>query len=299
MASFLLKTWNCFGTAQSALAFLRWRGVPDSHRFELPEVKQAVLEADIVCLQELFMSEAEAFFDRLDHGHKARVDNRSTLFPLTFGGSGLGIASRFPIVSQTVRSFSRPQVGTERFARKGVLHARLDVGDTHLDVVTTHLQSGYTPKARQVRARQLREIANVVEELGSADRPFIVCGDLNIDGLSDALAADELAGEYQALRAALPAFEDLGAEGDAATFHPHPEINELAHRFEAHGPRQRIDYVLFRPSKAHELRAEGCEIALHEPFFPEGRPRTFASDHFALRARFSLRPAGSRAHQTE
>ncbi len=289
MSSFLLKTWNCFGTAQSALAALRWRGAPDAHRFAHPEVARAVREADVLCLQELFISDAEEFFERLDHTHKARVGNRSTVFPLTFGGSGLGVASRFPLLCHATRSFSRPHVGAERFARKGVLHARIDLGGPVVDVFTTHMQSGEGLSARDVRLRQLRELAGWVEELGAPERTAIVCGDLNIDGLSPARAR----GEYDALRGALPDFWDLGAEHDRPTFHPDPEVNELAHRFNAKSPRQRIDYVLFRPSRQRDVQPGPCELALERPVYDNGR-RTFASDHFALRARFDWRTGPER-----
>src|SRR5262245_47116223 len=123
MTSFALKTWNCFGAAQDARALLRWRGIPDAHRLSHPEVVAAVRSSDIVCMQELFLSEAEAFFDGLEHEHKTRDHNRNTYWPLTVGGSGLGLASRFRIVRGGLRPFDRPQAGAERFARKGMLHA--------------------------------------------------------------------------------------------------------------------------------------------------------------------------------
>jgi endonuclease/exonuclease/phosphatase family metal-dependent hydrolase len=279
MTTFTLKTWNCFGAAQHAGAFIRWRGIPDAHRLTHPEVISTVQAADVVCVQELFLTEAVSFFDALDHAHKARDHNQNTYWPLTFGGSGLGLASRFQLASRHVRGFSGPKVGFERFARKGMLHARLRVEGAELDVVTTHFQSGYDARARSVRAHQLAELRRLVDELGAEHRSFVVCGDLNIDGLAPARS-----GEYASLRAALPDFVDLGASGDQPTFHPDAEVNPLAHRFEAGSPPQRIDYVLFRPSRQRDLEAEDCELVLADPL-PGGGLVTFPSDHFGLRVR--------------
>ena len=283
MRSFALKTWNCFGAAQSATAFLRWRGIPDAHRLAHPEVLAAVCAADVLCMQEVFLSEAEAFFEALDHAHKARDHNRSTWWPLTVAGSGLAIASRFPLVASAIRPFRCAQVGAERFARKGALFARVCVVDDpplYIDVITTHFQAGYDRGARLVRAAQLRELRAFVDEVADPSRTFVICGDHNLDGL-----APVRGGEYAELRAALPEFDDLGAAEDHPTFHPHPDFNELAHRFERKSPPQRIDYVLLRPATG-AVRAEPCEVALRSRLTcASGLPTTYASDHFALRVR--------------
>jgi endonuclease/exonuclease/phosphatase family metal-dependent hydrolase len=284
MGSFTLKTWNCFGTAQDAGAFIRWRGVPDAHRLSHPEVLSTVHAADVLCLQEVFLSDAESFFDTLEHEHKTRDHNRNSYWPLTFGGSGLGLASRFQMVARSMRQFRGPTVGAERFARKGMLHARLRIdSDVELDVLTTHLQSGYGDKPRAIRAKQLLELRSFVDEVGSSDRTFIVCGDLNIDGLAGARD-----GEYAALRDALDCFTDLGADEDHATFHPHHEINTLAHRFENGSPPQRIDYVLFRPSHSADLEPASCELSLRQPLSAADGV-TFPSDHFGLRVTLRAR----------
>jgi endonuclease/exonuclease/phosphatase family metal-dependent hydrolase len=287
MRRFTLKTWNCFGAAQTAAAFLFSKEPPDPHRFRVPELKRIVEGVDVVCMQELFVPSAESFFDALNHDHKLRDHNTSTWWPLTFGGSGLGIASRFPIVEQAIIPFSRPHVSSERFARKGVLHARLRVpGElpVEVDIITTHMQSGYDAKARAVRARQLGELGALAERVASSDRPVVVCGDMNIDGLSDARRDSE----YRGLVDALPGFVDVGAEADQATFHPHPDVNPLAHRFEANGIRQRIDYVFFRGPDSAAMRVLGSTLRLQTALETSTAGVTFASDHFALEVTFEV-----------
>jgi endonuclease/exonuclease/phosphatase family metal-dependent hydrolase len=283
MTEIVLQTWNCFGAAQSLRSALSWRGVVDAHRLDHPEVKREVAAADIVCMQEVFLGDAEAFFDGLEHPHKLRDDNRATLWPLTVGGSGLAVASKLPFSSRAVRPFSRPHVGAERFARKGLLHVRVEIEDgVELDLVTTHMQSGYDDGARRVRERQLTELREAVDTLGAEDRAFVVAGDLNICGL-----AEGRADEYATIRSVLPDFTDLGADDDAPTFHPHPEVNSLAHRFESSSPKQRVDYVLFRPAARGGPTPLGCELALSDRLEGHG-PTTFASDHFAVRVRLGL-----------
>ena len=241
-------------------------------------------DVDILCMQEVFLLETEAFFDDLPHTHKTRDHNRTSFWPLTVGGSGLGLASRLPIVERALRPFSRPHVGSERFARKGVLHARVLVEQSprlELDVLTTHLQAGEGQSAAAVRARQLRELREVIDAVGSQDRPFVICGDLNICGLSES----RVAGEYHRLREVLSDFDDLGGEQDLPTFHPHPEVNALAHRFQGDAPGQRLDYVMFRPGGTRELVPDRCEVVMTSMLQGHG-PATWASDHFALRAVF-------------
>lgn len=277
---FTLQTWNCFGAAQGPISFLTWRGAPETHRFAHPEVHKAADEADVFCVQEVFLGDAEDFFDRLAHPHKTRDPNHNTWSPFTVAGSGLGVAARFPIVAKDVRPFGPPQILTERFARKGVLFVRLETPVGPVDLLTTHMQSGYSPKAQAIRAHQLAKLRRAVDDFGSPSRPFIVAGDLNICGL-----ADKRGGEYAGLRAVLPDFEDLGAEADHATYHPDPAINALAHRYEPKAPAQRVDYVFFRPAEDGRVRPARIERVLEQQLVGHGR-ETFASDHFALRTRF-------------
>ncbi len=274
---FSLMTWNSFGAARGPISFLRWRGVADAHRFEHPILRKTAAEIDVFCMQEIYLSEAEGFFDALGHEHKVRDDNELRTRPLSFGGSGLGIASRLPIAVRGARAFMRPQVSTERFARKGMLHARVRVGGRHVDVITTHMQSGYGDAARSIRRRQLGELRDFVTHVGEhAGAPAIVCGDFNIDGLGASRDAD-----YEAIARTLEGFVDLGARTDDVTFDT--THNALARRYTPREPRQRLDYVFVRG----ELDVVSIERALHEPLPTENGP-TVASDHYALRAVFDV-----------
>jgi endonuclease/exonuclease/phosphatase family metal-dependent hydrolase len=281
-----LTTWNCFGTARSLRSALRWRGVVDAHRFTHPSVQNSLITSDVLCMQEVFLSEVEELFDGLAHPHKIRDSNKTELWPLTLGGSGLALASRYPIVSSSIAAFPSPQCGSERFARKGVLYARIRISESvdspiDIDVLTTHLQSGYDDKASRVRERQLATLRAIVDDRGATDRACIVCGDFNICALS------ENRREYQRLREVFRDFEDLYESANEATFHPDPDVNLLAHRFEAESPKQRIDYVLYRAPREFARSAPRCEMVFRERLSMDARPDTHASDHFGLRVTFA------------
>jgi endonuclease/exonuclease/phosphatase family metal-dependent hydrolase len=279
-------TWNCFGSAMNPLAMLRWRGVADAHRLAHPVLRQALQQADVLCMQELWLSEAVELFDGLDHPHKIRDDIAGSWRSLTMSGSGLGVASRLPLEQAEIRAFAARGWGPDRFARKGAVHARVRLAEApghELDVITTHVQANVSRRSQAVRARQLRELRQLVDAFGSPDRAVLLCGDLNIDGL-----AGSRHGEYATLVELFADFEDLGAAADQPTMCPQAALNELAHRYWAGEPLQRLDYALFRPPRGGWLVAEGCERALDDRLPPNGGRATFASDHFGLRVTLRL-----------
>jgi endonuclease/exonuclease/phosphatase family metal-dependent hydrolase len=279
--SFSVLTWNTFGAAQGPISFLRWRGVADAHRFDHPDVRRVAGGADVVCMQELYLHEAERFFDALSHASKHRDHNRTSLRPLAFGGSGLGVAAHGQITAHSARAFLPPHTHSERFARKGMMHARVDISGTAVDVVTTHMQSGTGLAARVIRKRQLAELRRFTDDVGRSGAPMIVCGDLNIDGLSRGGRE-----EYAEIARALPHFVDLGARADDVTYDT--ENNALARRHAPSEPPQRLDYM-FVADPHNVLAVEAIERELHVALESTERPRTFASDHYAIKARFKIR----------
>lgn len=287
MPVFEIATFNSFGVAMDLKAILRRRGPPDGHRLAHPVVRERLERADLVCLQEVWIPEAVVLFEALSHEHKAHDVNGVRYFPFTIAGSGLGIASRWPVTARQARAFRCRGTHSDRFARKGWLHVRVRLGAAvgrELDLVTTHLQAGSSPGAVRARDRQLEELRSAVDELGSPERPFALCGDLNIDGLGPAPGE-----QHGRLRDLFLDFEDLGQEGDQPTMCPEREMNELAFRFWSHEPVQRIDYLLFRPPAAGWLQASAAERILDRMLPAGAGPATFASDHFGLAAELRLR----------
>src|SRR6185436_17570527 len=242
-------------------------------RFRHDEVKQTLDGLHLVCVQELLSREAESFFDGLGAA-RVRVPNGARFWPITVRGSGLGIAGRLPFAAHTSEIFASTGAGWDRLARKGTLHVRVSLEGLEIDILNVHLQAGYDAQAIAIRTRQIAELARRVEQLGSDQRLFLVCGDFNVCGLGGKGEA------YAWLRAALPGFEDLGAREDLPTFDPHPERNLLAHRNDPSAPRQRLDYIFVRVPPAATLQVEIGPVTriLDRPLEAEGGDPLFASD---------------------
>lgn len=268
-----IGTWNCFGQGQGLDAVLA-RRAPHDHRYEDEAVRAGCCELDVLCVQEILSRAAQRFFDSLDAQHfvaRIRDHNRPAL-DASMRGCGLGIASRHPLESTTIRTFPGARVGWDRLARKGILYARVRVDDDHaVDLVNVHLQAGYDPAAHRVRVAQLGHLRDVIAEMGSPERPFVVCGDFNICGLAGVRDGSG----YGELTAALDGFADLGADADEPTLHPHPEGNALAYAFEPDAAAQRVDYVFFRAT-------DHVRCTSVSRFFDRPIPSGWASDHYGL-----------------
>ena len=277
--SWKVATWNCFGAAQNAGAFFRWRGAEDAARFLHPQLRRELGALDVVCIQEVWLKDVEEFFDGLSHPHKTRDPNTSTFFPPTIGGSGLGFAAHGPIVQTEIRTFSGPKRSSERIARKGVSYARILLsGGPALDVFTTHMQSGYDGASAAVRHNQLEQIRAFVDARSDPEVPTILCGDFNINGLTE--VRDR---EYGSVVALFGDFIDPFADEDEITYHPHPDHNALAHRFEPKAPVQRVDYILFRAPKDGSIEVSEASLLFRDRLEHEGvYPAAHASDHFGL-----------------
>jgi endonuclease/exonuclease/phosphatase family metal-dependent hydrolase len=276
------------GQGISAVGALR---APFAARFQHEDVVSGCIAADILCLQELLSRDAQQFFDGLPHRRftsRFRDDNRIRFGgQMTMRGSGLGIGARSPLTKTTMRTFTGARVGWDRLARKGALYTQLSFRPgASVDLMTVHLQAGPSARAAAVRAVQLADLKDFVRSVGAPDRPFIVCGDFNIDGLAPA----RVGAEYRNLVAALSGFQDLGAAADLSTFDPHPQGNALASAFEPGGCAQRLDYIFFRPARGSiELSCKRLEILFDKPLGLTTRldgTAAWASDHYGLSATF-------------
>jgi endonuclease/exonuclease/phosphatase family metal-dependent hydrolase len=283
-----IRTWNCFGMAQGTLHALFAQRATAGERLLHPEVARECSATDVFCTQEIMSADTERFFDGLSElVARHRDHNRFDWRTGTVRGTGLGIAMRASPSAVGVRHFARPASGWDRFARKGTMHARVPVGDAAVDVVTVHLQAGWSPGDLAVRARQLASLPALVAELGADDRPFVIAGDLNIQGL-----AQERGAEYAALMAALAGFEDLGAVDDLPTFDPHEDGNALAREYHPDAGPHRIDYVLVRaPKRGPRMRVRSLTRFFDRPLAPNGASNgapMFASDHYGVAAELDI-----------
>ena len=273
------------------LSALRAQRAPFAQRFKHADVVSGCAAADILCVQELLSREAQQFFDGLAHRRftsRFRDDNRMRFGgSMTMRGCGLGIGARSPLTKTHLRTFAGARVGWDRLARKGALYTQLSVWPgVSVDLMTVHLQAGHSAGAIAARRAQLADLKDFIASVAAPERPFIVCGDFNIDGL---VSAREGA-EYRSLTTALPGFEDLGAAADLSTFDPHPQGNALARAFDPDGRAQRIDYIFFRPGRGPvELRCKRLEVFFDKPLtltMHLDNTAAWASDHYGLSATF-------------
>lgn len=287
---FRIDTWNCFGMGQGLSAINAGRA-PLSARFTHKGLLSRCLVPDVLCIQELLSRDAQRFFDGMGMSRftsRFRDDNRVRFTGrMTMRGSGLGIGARPALSGTRVRTFSAAAIGWDRLARKGALYTQLSFAEgISVDLVTVHLQAGYDARAEAVRAAQLADLKALVEQVGARERPFIVCGDFNIDGLAHRRGL----AEYCSLRSALDGFVDLGADTDLPTFDPHPEGNPLAYAMEPDALAQRVDYIFCRPGSGPvRLCCTEFDRFFDAPLLhaaEQARESVWASDHYGLSATF-------------
>ncbi len=164
------------------------------------------------------------------------------------------------------------------FAAKGVLHARIRLGDApgeSLDCFLTHLESRSAP----ARKSQLEELARFIAAHASTERPAVLLGDLNIAADYPPCPAKGVsASPYQELLAALAssglAWIDVWPSLDSGAGGTSEPLDERGGR--------RIDYVFI--SAAHDsarnsLRPTSANV---ERFLDDKVKEGSLSDHAAV-----------------
>lgn len=284
---FSIATWNCFGMGQSVLDVITHLRAPFGARFKNAQVIEECSDANVMCVQEILSRDSQRFFDGLVQKFFpfAIRDNNRFKF-LSMRGSGLGIGARANQRYSRFFEFRTKGFSWDKYARKGALYMQCEYGDRLFDIMTVHLQSGTNIASRAVRAFQLAELVEWVRNVGSTERPFIICGDFNIQGL----LSDEKSDEYDELTSTLAGFYDLGAQSNFPTYHPHPEGNPLAFAFETLGGPMRIDYIFLRPAeRSAKFELSSFRRILDKPLANLGRGlAAWASDHYGLKATFEM-----------
>lgn len=105
-----------------------------------------------------------------------------------FQGSGLAIASRYPIITTAVRAYgSRSCAGLDCLANKGIMLARIFIPGlpTPIDLYDTHMNSrgaSKAPAARNLAAhdRQALEASEFIDSTHDDNFPVIFGGDFNM-----------------------------------------------------------------------------------------------------------------------
>jgi len=218
-------------------------------RQRLQQVREAIDEFDVVCLQECWSASAQAIRDALPHHY---LDGARSRFGF---GSGLLTLSRHPLRRRGHDRF-RHAAPPDSMAAKGMTFVQLDLaGFGALIVVNAHLQARRFPR---VRAQQMAELGRFVRERAPA-APTVLAGDLN---------ATRTSGEFARLQDALD-FREAFEERPVAA--PDPS------RFRFGGGAQRLDHVLLQEESSAVMKVVESG-ALDHP----------ASDHQGLYVRLRL-----------
>jgi endonuclease/exonuclease/phosphatase family metal-dependent hydrolase len=172
----------------------------------LDALRQAGDGPDIILVQEMFSRSARAGVRRAGypnlvtgpsrtqrrtlpaHGERKGHKWRKGEWGLRFVGSGLAIASVYPIVDHASEPFSRRAcAGLDCLSNKGTLFARVSIPGVpdSLEVFNTHMNAQGASGVRrrrhtQVHHAQVRELADFMAQRRDPQRPVILGGDFNM-----------------------------------------------------------------------------------------------------------------------
>lgn len=264
-----VATWNIWG-----------RFGPWEQRAAGIEATLRRLDADVICLQEVWATEDQCQADLL----AAALDHNA----VTSAGSGSGrpmgnaILSRWPITESAVTRLPMADGGP---GPRSVVRVGLDAPHGPASVHCTHLAYRFDESA--LRHRQLAEACRLVAaDRGdpATDFPPILCGDLNAVPDSDEIRA--LTGEAPPHEPGL-AFTDAWATVGNGPGHTWDARNP--HLGATTWPRRRLDYVMVgwpRPKPfGNPLRARLFGARSHDGVWP--------SDHLGVVVDFSTERADS------
>ncbi|MDP7572464.1 MAG: endonuclease/exonuclease/phosphatase family protein, partial [Myxococcota bacterium] len=235
------------------------------------------LELDVAAFQELWTQPARA--ELVAAGRRAGLIH--VWHPEgTWGGSGLAVLSRLPILDARLHRF-RPAGVAERIHQadylggKGFTECVLDTPRGEITLIDTHLQAAYAPRERYhyvpLRTAQVVQLA---DHLRRIERPLILAGDLNLR---------EESAEYSILTG-LSGVTDAAAALDRRqdTWLPaNPYTSEET------DPPARIDYLFSRAGRERVLTPISIERVFDETIQIANRTAAL-SDHAGLIGEFEI-----------
>jgi endonuclease/exonuclease/phosphatase family metal-dependent hydrolase len=265
--------------------------MPWQKRVSLLGEKLRSVNADVVCLQEIFAEETTyALFEELKDTYTyfyGAIGPRFLGFSFdTFGfPSGLFIASKYPIENPQFTLFSVAgfpmNYGCFDFVVKN--------GDTSIGhVYTTHLQPLDYEEFDQIRASQLNQILEKMESDLAKDEnvPMFLCGDLNVPYGSDEPSEALIRGHfYDDYNRNIPA--TITKANSTCTDYFTNYLFAGGENLEEIDPNfQILDYaLLLRPSHSSRLSSSRQAYTLNTVLVPANDlkdPDAAISDHHAL-----------------
>lgn len=154
---------------------------------------------DIICLQEVFGTynsrKLQLIRAATKNGMFFFLDLEAPSFYSKYlADGGLLILSRFPIVKYATHYYSYGVV-SDSLAKKGVLYAQIEIGNSKLHLFNTHTQASYNNDLLELfvisfktRMEQIDEMSKFINEVlkteyNEKNDLALLCGDLNVDAL--------------------------------------------------------------------------------------------------------------------
>lgn len=250
-------TWNVW-----------WQYGPWRERIPAIEKVFDQVDADIICLQEVWEEQGKNFAEHLAQrpGYRHVYRTGSVRDGVGFGNA---ILSRRPIERTEVRDLPGVRGRDEKRLALGI---ETSGPRGPIQVFCTHLN--YLIHDSEIRQRQVRGLAELVEDMGPRAYAPIVCGDFNAVSTSDEIRM--LTGETT-VPVEGRTFRDAWAEaGDGRPGHTWDNINPFAGR--ELEPSKRIDYLFAGyPKKRGAGHILKCELVGNQPV--DGM---WPSDHFGV-----------------
>lgn len=235
-------------------------------------------DSDVVCLQEIFDHKAyDVLYEKLQSNYAhiytdiGPLDGTKNFLSIGFG-SGLLVASKYPLTNPTFHPFSKDNP----YLNRGVFSFSFLSDDVNEwgTIYTTHLEP--FKKGEKLRKKEIKEIISIMEK-NQVDGPSVLCGDLNLSPKEGSKLLQEN-------------FIDLfHNEKDEITFQnctscdfTHKKWNILNKSLTP----EILDYILlYKKSLPNELAIEVSKIeSFNEECFLEA-----TSDHHALFSRISAK----------
>lgn len=275
--------------------------------------------ADIIALQEVWPDKKKKSlsedFKKIGYPYSYYEDLPASWLLRGLVGNGLVIISKYPLetlptLRQRVLGFTNYTRPDEYFARKGVLHVRVNVPDWGvMNLYDTHYGAeSYVPELKKFNIKEESARINQAHELfefiktTKDDFPVLLMGDLNsyFKILSDDKYTDQFVADYVRLTCA-PASDDCLELNDSFhTVNSYDKIipsvdgsrnpyvgTSIAYKGNSPPPRM-IDYIFV--TKSEKIKAVESKIVLDEKIMIPGRAEALPlSDHFGVLSTFQLR----------
>jgi len=260
------------------------------------EFLKRIPEFDIIGLQEVWSPryqqvESYAKYKGWHVVGSAQAPLQSMLGLRLFGG-GLMIMSKYPIETTRELVFDKG-VASDGFVRKGVLYAKVKIGDSYVHVFNTHMQASYgyefvenDPYAL-IRKEQIEKLSTFIAKIVDDHHPIVAMGDFNVNAIRHPHSPGTDSKEY------LDMVLSLGKNGLFNVVDLHKGFNGGAHPVTNTGlgvvgtkvskGGQRLDFMLeMRRSTTRMDRIyHSFTHAAVLPFAVSDAAYTHISDHFA------------------